>query len=225
MSPLDSHAKPQERAYERANKPAGEQKGAVLIISGPSGCGKSTLTKALIEAIPQVYFSISTTTRPMREGEIDGVHYHFVSKDQFLQDVKEGVFLEWAEVHTNFYGTSLKPVQEALAQDKIVLFDVDVQGHESIKKHFGDFAKSIFITTKSKEILHQRLNARQSDDRQTIEFRLIQAHNEMQHISAFDYIIINDEIEAAKEAIIAIARSLKYQQFDRFRAIIENWQD
>ncbi|TLD80999.1 guanylate kinase [Helicobacter sp. MIT 05-5293] len=198
-------------------------KGAVLIISGPSGCGKSTLTKALLEEIPHIYFSISTTTRTKREGEIDGVHYHFVNKDQFLQDIKAGVFLEWAEVHTNYYGTSLKPVQKALAEDKIVLFDVDVQGHQSIKEHFGDFAKSIFITTKTKDILRQRLISRQSDDLQTIEFRLIQAHNEMQHIQNFDYVIINDDINTAKEAIIAITRSLKYQQIDRFSEIIRQW--
>ncbi len=198
-------------------------KGAVLIISGPSGCGKSTLTKALLEEIPHIYFSISTTTRTKREGEIDGVHYHFVNKDQFLQDINAGVFLEWAEVHTNYYGTSLKPVQKALAEDKIVLFDVDVQGHQSIKEHFGDFAKSVFITTKTKDILRQRLISRQSDDLQTIEFRLIQAHNEMQHIQNFDYVIINDDINTAKEAIIAITRSLKYQQIDRFSEIIRQW--
>lgn len=200
-------------------------KGAVLIISGPSGCGKSTLTKALLESLPNVYFSISTTTRARREGEVDGVHYHFVSKEQFLRDVQQGVFLEWAEVHTNYYGTSLKPVLEALSQDKIVLFDVDVQGHQSIKEHFGDFAKSIFITTKNKSILRERLLARQSDDLQTIEFRLIQAHNEMQHASAFDYTIINDEVSEAKDALIAIARSLKYQQKARFSEVFATWQD
>lgn len=198
-------------------------KGAILIISGPSGCGKSTLTKALLEEIPHIYFSISTTTRVKREGEIDGVHYHFVDKDQFLQDINAGIFLEWAEVHTNYYGTSLKPVQKALAEDKIVLFDVDVQGHQSIKEYFGDFAKSVFITTKTKDILRQRLISRQSDDLQTIEFRLIQAHNEMQHIQNFDYVIINDDICTAKEAIIAITRSLKYQQINRFSEIIQQW--
>lgn len=198
-------------------------KGAILIISGPSGCGKSTLTKALLEEIPHIYFSISTTTRVKREGEIDGVHYHFVDKDQFLQDINAGIFLEWAEVHTNYYGTSLKPVQKALAEDKIVLFDVDVQGHQSIKEYFGDFAKSVFITTKTKDILRQRLISRQSDDLQTIEFRLIQAHNEMQHIQNFDYVIINDDISTAKEAIIAITRSLKYQQINRFSEIIQQW--
>lgn len=198
-------------------------KGAVLIISGPSGCGKSTLTKSLIESIPNVYFSISTTTRPMREGETDGVHYHFVSKEHFLQDIHNNVFLEWAEVHTNFYGTSLKPVQQALEQDKIVLFDVDVQGHHSIKEYFGDFAKSVFITTKNKDILRERLISRQTDDLQTIEFGLIQAHNEMQHIHNFDYLIINDDITTAKEAMVAIARSLKYQQIERLSKIIQKW--
>lgn len=198
-------------------------KGAVLIISGPSGCGKSTLTKALINSLPDIFFSISTTTRPMREGEMQGVHYHFVSKDEFLRDVQNETFLEWAEVHTNFYGTSLKPVQKALEEDKIVLFDVDVQGHHSIKEYFGSFAKSIFITTPSKEILRQRLLSRQTDDEQTIAFRLIQAHNEMQHIQSFDYTIINDDMQSAEEAIIAIARSLKHQQLERFMPIIQKW--
>lgn len=199
-------------------------KGAILIISGPSGCGKSTLTKALMESMPDIFFSISTTTRPKRAGEIEGVHYHFVSKDDFLLDIQNQTFLEWAEVHTHFYGTSLKPVQKALDEDKIVLFDVDVQGHHSIKEHFGNFAKSIFITTPTKEILRERLLARQTDDELTIQFRLVQAHNEMQHIQSFDYVIINDKIQNAKEAIVAIARSLKYQQFERFASIIQKWQ-
>ncbi len=200
------------------------KKGAVLIISGPSGCGKSTLTKALLNDIPDVYFSISTTTRPKRDGEIDGVHYHFVDKEQFLQDIKDNVFLEWAEVHTHFYGTSLKPVETALSQDKIVLFDVDVQGHSSIKKYFGSFAKSLFITTKSKDILRQRLIDRQSEDMQMIEYRLEKAYSEMQYLPHFDYILINDDIHIAKQAIIAIARSLKYQQIERFNEIIQKWQ-
>lgn len=198
-------------------------KGAVLIISGPSGCGKSTLTKALKDAIPDIYFSISTTTRKKREGEVEGVHYHFVDKEQFLQDIKNNVFLEWAEVHTHFYGTSLKPVESALAADKIVLFDVDVQGHQSIKAHFGDFAKSVFITTKTKKILKERLIARGTDEAQMIEYRLEKAYNEMQHLQSFDYVLINDDIHIATQAIIAIARSLKYQQIERFSEILSKW--
>lgn len=197
--------------------------GAMLVISGPSGCGKSTLTKALLESIPDIYFSISTTTRPKRAGEVDGVHYHFVDKEQFLQDIKNDVFLEYAEVHTHFYGTSLKPITEALSQDKIVLFDVDVQGHKSIKAHFGTFAKSLFITTRNKSVLKERLISRGTDDMQTIEYRLEKAFGEMQHLLDFDYMLINDDIEQSKVAIIAIVRSLKYQQKARFSDIIRQW--
>ena len=143
-------------------------KGAVLIISGPSGCGKSTLTQELLRVIPNLYFSISTTTRAMRQGEQDGVHYHFVSEQEFLTQVQEGRFLEWAQVHNNYYGTSLEPITRALEQGKIVLFDVDVQGHRDIKAHFGDFAQSGFITTQNKEILKRRLPSRQTDEEQPI---------------------------------------------------------
>lgn len=197
--------------------------GAILIISGPSGCGKSTLTNALLASFDNIYFSISTTTRPIRQGEKNGVHYHFVDENEFIKDIEQGVFLEWAKVYNNYYGTSLKPVLNALSQDKIVLFDVDVQGHHSIKKHFGSFAKSIFITTKNKEILKSRLMQRQTDDEKTIQTRLIQAHNEMRCINEFDYVIINDDIEESKNAIKAIATSLFYQQIHRFDSVIENW--
>ena len=198
-------------------------KGAVLIISGPSGCGKSTLTQELLRVIPNLYFSISTTTRAMRQGEQDGVHYHFVSEQEFLTQVQEGRFLEWAQVHNNYYGTSLEPITRALEQGKIVLFDVDVQGHRDIKAHFGDFAQSVFITTKNKEILKSRLQSRQTDDEHTIEFRLIQAYEEMQHLHTFDYVLINDDITQAKQAITAIAQSLLYRKKRKNEELLQNW--
>ncbi|WP_395003338.1 guanylate kinase [uncultured Helicobacter sp.] len=198
-------------------------KGAVLIISGPSGCGKSTLTQELLRAIPNLYFSISTTTRAMRQGEQDGVHYHFVSEQEFLAQVQEGRFLEWAQVHNNYYGTSLEPITRALEQGKLVLFDVDVQGHRDIKAHFGDFAQSVFITTKNKEILKNRLQSRQTDDEHTIEFRLIQAYEEMQHLHTFDYVLINDDITQAKQAITSIARSLLYRNTRQNEELLQNW--
>ncbi|WP_394955331.1 guanylate kinase [uncultured Helicobacter sp.] len=198
-------------------------KGAVLIISGPSGCGKSTLTQELLRVIPNLYFSISTTTRAMRQGEQDGVHYHFVSEQEFLTQVQEGRFLEWAQVHNNYYGTSLEPITRALEQGKIVLFDVDVQGHRDIKAHFGDFAQSVFITTKNKEILKSRLQSRQTDDEHTIEFRLIQAYEEMQHLHTFDYVLINDDITQAKQAITAIAQSLLYRNTRQNEELLQNW--
>lgn len=196
----------------------------ILILSGPSGSGKSTLCKALQKQIPNIYFSISTTTRTPRIGEKNGEHYHFVSQEVFLSDIKEGQFLEWAEVHSNYYGTSLKPIQKALDANKLVVFDVDVQGHRSIKEYYGSFARSVFITTQNKQILKNRLKSRQTDSDEMIELRLTHAYNEMKHINEFDYLIINDEIEKAKEAISAIAKSLPYAQNTKnYKKLCEQW--
>lgn len=194
---------------KKTTTPPQQVNGALLIISGPSGCGKSTLTNEILK-MPNVYFSISTTTRPKRDGEVDGVHYHFVDKEAFLAQVKEGKFLEWAQVHNNYYGTSFAPIKRALEQGKLVIFDVDVQGHQSIKEHYRGFARSVFITTKSKEVLRTRLESRQTDSAQNIELRLLHAYNEMQHIEHFDYLIVNDDLEAARRAILGIATSLEF---------------
>lgn len=197
--------------------------GRILILSGPSGSGKSTLCKVLQEHFSDIYFSISTTTRAPREGEQDGVDYHFVSQDHFISDIKQGAFLEWAQVHNNYYGTSLLPIQEALAQGKLVIFDVDVQGHQSIKEHYGNLARSVFITTKSKQVLRERLESRQTDSSQNIEMRLLHAYNEMQQLAHFDYLIVNDDIQSAKRAIIGIATSLEFiPQPEVYRTL---WQD
>ncbi|PAF42845.1 guanylate kinase [Helicobacter sp. 11S02596-1] len=185
--------------------------GGILILSGPSGSGKSTLCKYLQENIPDIYFSISTTTRAPREGEKNGKHYYFVSQVEFFNDIKENKFLEWAEVHGNHYGTSLGPIQEALALGKLVVFDVDVQGHRGIKNYYAG-ACSVFIATKNKQVLKDRLSSRQTDSEETIQLRLMHAYNEMKHIKEFDYLIINDDITTAKEAILCIAKSLPYKQ-------------
>ena len=184
-------------------------KDRILILSGPSGSGKSTLCKVLQDYIKDIYFSISTTTRAPRDGEVDGVHYHFCSQEQFVADVKAGMFLEWAQVHNNYYGTALRPIQNALKEGKLVIFDVDVQGHKSIKDVYTH-AKSIFITTKNKEILRQRLLSRQTDSSENIELRLLHAYNEMKHIEDFDYLIVNDDLESSKRAILSIAYALEY---------------
>ena len=195
---------------QASQNPLARKCGRILVLSGPSGAGKSTLCAALKESINDMYFSISTTTRAMRDGERDGEHYHFVSEKEFITDIEKGEFLEWAQVHNHYYGTSLKPIQKALSQGKLVVFDVDVQGHRSIKEHYGELAKSIFVTTKSKQILRERLEKRQSDSKEHIELRLLHAYNEMQHISQFDYVIINDDIAQAKSAILHIATSLEF---------------
>ena len=198
--------------------------GSMLIISGPSGSGKSTICKAIAGSIPNIFFSISSTTRIPREGEMDGLHYHFITQEEFLRGIKDDEFLEWAEVHGNYYGTSKKPIENALKRGDIVLFDVDVQGHRNLKKHYGNFAKSLFITTESKEILGERLTNRATDRDETIELRLMHAYNEMQHIDEFDYLIINDDADMAKDMAISIVKSLQPIHNVKNRdLILKNW--
>lgn len=197
---------------------------SVLILSGPSGSGKSTLCKAIVEKIPNVYFSISSTTRKPRDGEKNGREYHFLSQEEFLKDIEEGNFLEWAQVHTNYYGTSLKPIEKALSEGKIVIFDVDVQGHHNIKKHYGKSAISVFVTTPSKQVLEERLKGRRTDNDEVIEMRLMHAYNEMQHIDEFDFLIINDDIQKSIEGIVSIVQSLEYVQTQRkTQKILKEW--
>ncbi|WP_180674097.1 guanylate kinase [Helicobacter sp. 13S00477-4] len=185
--------------------------GGILILSGPSGAGKSTLCKHLQENIKNIYFSISTTTRRPRDGEEDGRHYYFVSKDDFVKGIKENKFLEWAQVHNNYYGTALTPIKKALEDEKLVIFDVDVQGHKQIKDYYKN-ARSVFVITKNRTILKDRLCLRQTDSEEVISLRLKHADEEVKYIDEFDYLLINDEIEAAKEIIICIAKTLPYTQ-------------
>ncbi|NQY53254.1 MAG: guanylate kinase [Campylobacteraceae bacterium] len=179
--------------------------GAVLLLSGPSGCGKSTLLKEVYKEISDYYFSISTTTRAPREGEIDGIDYFFVSKKEFLDDIKEGFFLEWAEVHGNYYGTSLKPIKKALSLGKLVIFDIDVQGHEIVRKKISKQVTSVFITTPSLEVLENRLRSRNTDENDVIEKRLKNAKTEIKYFQKYDYFIVNDDLQIASKQLISIS--------------------
>ncbi|WP_345985311.1 guanylate kinase [Sulfurimonas sp. HSL-1656] len=183
--------------------------GAILVLSGPSGAGKSSLIKKVAEAIGPYYFSISTTTRPMREGEIDGVHYHFVDEESFKRDIDEENFLEYAVVHGNYYGTSLKPVKKALSEGKLVIFDIDVQGHDAVQNRMGDITTSAFITTPSLSELEQRLRSRATDAPEVIERRIDMAKREVQRMCEYDYIIINDDLDEAAEVLISVARAAR----------------
>ena len=200
------------------------KRGSLLVVSGPSGAGKSSLIKHIMENMDNVYFSISTTTRPKREGEIDGVNYYFVSKDEFEKDIKEGMFLEWANVHGNYYGTSIKPVLKALEEEKLVIFDIDVQGHESIRKKFDDITTSVFVTTPDINELKRRLENRGTDSEEVIRKRLDNAKEELKRVFEFDFLLINDDFEKAKDNIIAIAKSakLKYQKKE-LKKFIKEW--
>jgi guanylate kinase len=183
--------------------------GAILILSGPSGAGKSSLIKKIENEIGAYYFSISTTTRPMREGEIDGVHYHFVSKEQFEKDIAEENFLEYAVVHGNYYGTSIKPVKKALGEGKLVLFDIDVQGHDAVQKRLADISTSVFVTTPTLKELERRLSARGTDAQEIIDKRIEMAKREVQRICEYDYLIINDDLEEAAKVLVSIAKAAR----------------
>lgn len=186
--------------------------GAVIVLSGPSGAGKSTLINEMVKDIGAYYFSISTTTRAPRKGEIEGVHYHFCSKEEFRADIQAENFLEHATVHGNYYGTSIKPVEAALKEGKLVIFDIDVQGHESVKKRLGDITTSVFITTPSYKELEQRLLSRGTDDKEVIDKRLSMAIKEVVRIDEFDYFIVNDDLQKAVDEIKAVAQTAKLKK-------------
>ena len=201
-------------------------KGQILIISGPSGSGKSTLLSRLLKEENDLYFSISSTTRAPRQGETEGVNYYFTSKDEFKKGIDADEFLEWAFVHGNYYGTSLKPVLKALKEGKIAIFDIDVQGFNIAKSKFAENITSVFITTASKNELKSRLQNRGTDSAQTIEKRLINAVGEMEHILEYDYFLINDDLQNCYENLRGILRSmrLKTSNLDA-KEIINKWNN
>jgi guanylate kinase len=200
--------------------------GAILVLSGPSGAGKSTIIDSASSRIGEYYFSISTTTREPRAGEVDGVDYYFVSKDEFEEDIKAGEFLEYATVHGNYYGTSLKPVKEALDSGKLVIFDIDVQGHRLVRAKMGDLITSAFITPPTLKELKRRLYARSTDKSSIIEKRIENAKEEIKAISEFDFIIVNDKIDRASDefATIANASRLKLSKQDLEKLILQ-WEN
>ena len=201
-------------------------KGQILIISGPSGSGKSTLLNRLLKEENDLYFSISSTTRVPRQGETDGVNYYFTSEDEFKKGIDADEFLEWACVHGNYYGTSLKPVLKALEEGKIAIFDIDVQGFNIAKSKFAENITSVFITTASKNELKSRLQNRGTDSAETIEKRLINAVGEMEHILEYDYFLINDDLQNCYENLRGILRSmrLKTSNLDA-KEIINKWNN
>jgi len=186
--------------------------GAILVLSGPSGAGKSTIINHASDVIGDYYFSISTTTREPRTGEENGVDYYFVSHAEFEEGIKSGDFLEYATVHGNYYGTSLKPVNKALEEGKLVIFDIDVQGHRLVRAKMGDYVTSAFITPPTLSELEKRLYARATDDNSIIERRVENAKEEIHALNEFDFVIINDEIAKASAQFATIANAARLKQ-------------
>lgn len=199
--------------------------GAILVLSGPSGAGKSSLINKIIDHIGPTYFSISTTTRPIREGEKNGIHYHFVDVEEFKREIEEEMFLEYAVVHGNYYGTSLGPVKTALKEGKLVIFDIDVQGHDAVQHRLGDITTSVFITTPSLNVLKTRLENRSTDSEEIIRKRIEMAKREVQRISEYDFLIINDDLDEAAEVLVSIAKAARMKiptlQINEF---VQKWE-
>ncbi len=169
----------------------------LLIICSPSGAGKTTLTRDLLRHFRDFTFSVSCTTRKPRPTEVDGRDYFFIDKDDFKRRVDEGAFVEWAEVHGNFYGTSIAELDRARGEGKVgIVFDVDYQGARQIKAQLTS-AVGVFILPPSMDELSRRLRGRATDDEATIERRFAKAKLEIEHYRLFDYVIVNDDYDKA----------------------------
>ncbi len=170
--------------------------GKLIVLTGPSGVGKGTLLKSLLENHPEIYLSISATTRSPRPGEVHGQNYYFLTKSQFTEMIAAGEFLEWAEFAGNYYGTPRKAVIEQIAKDKIVLLEIEVKGARQVRQSFPE-ALQIFILPPSVEELEKRIRGRGQDTEAAILKRLKQAETELATASEFDIQIVNDDLNQA----------------------------
>lgn len=178
-------------------------RGTLFVVSSPSGGGKGTIIRHVLDVVPNLSYSVSYTTRAPRLGEVDGREYFFVNRDIFEEMVAAGEFLEWACVHGNFYGTAKNQILAETAAGADIILEVDVQGAASVRQLLMD-SVSIFILPPSLEVLRQRLLARGTDSPEELEVRLRNAPQELKQYSAFDYVIINDEIDRAAGLLASI---------------------
>jgi guanylate kinase len=200
--------------------------GNLFIISSPSGGGKGTLIREVLRIVPNIGYSISFTTRKIRVGEEHGKHYFFVGREEFENLIERGEFLEYAEVHGNFYGTSKSQVEKMTREGVDVILEIDVQGADSIRAKMPK-AVSIFILPPSFEVLKARLVKRQTESDEELSLRLKNSRGEVEDYKDFDYVIINDEVEKAtndlKTAILA-ERLRKDRQIEKIETILETFE-
>jgi guanylate kinase len=177
--------------------------GKLYIVSGPSGAGKGTLVRAILGRVPDIWLSVSATTRRPRPGEEEGKHYIFLSTEDFDDLVEHDGLLEWADVHGNRYGTPRAPVEKAIAQGKRAVLEIDPQGAFQVKKRMPE-SKLIFITPPAFEDLRDRLQGRGSETESEIERRLGDANSEMEFADTYDFVVINDDVRKAADELAAI---------------------
>ncbi|MFL9813498.1 guanylate kinase [Stutzerimonas sp. VN223-3] len=197
--------------------------GTLYIVSAPSGAGKTSLVKALLDAQPQTRVSVSHTTRPMRPGEVDGINYHFVSREEFLERLEHDEFLEHAEVFGNLYGTSQRWLEQTLKEGYDLILEIDWQGAQQVRRLMPQ-AKSIFILPPTQEALRQRLTNRGQDSDEVIQKRMREAVSEMTHYIEYDYLVINDDFAHALIDLQAIFRAnqlLQTAQQQRFDGLLK----
>lgn len=182
------------------------RRGLVLILSSPSGAGKTTLTRSIVNE-HEAILSVSVTTRQRRPSEIEGVHYRFIDRDDFVAMRDRGELLEWAEVHGNYYGTPRKPVEQALAAGADMIFDIDWQGTRQVVKAMPEDVVTVFILPPSMAELQTRLERRAEDPPETIARRLDNARSEIERWEEYDYVLVNDDLDRAFNDLTAILRA------------------
>jgi guanylate kinase len=191
-------------AKQRSETSVIARRGLMLVLSSPSGAGKTTLSRRLLEQDSGVTLSISVTTRTMRPGEEDGRDYHFIDQQRFEDLIGKNELLEYAEVFDNYYGTPSKPVMDALAKGRDVLFDIDWQGTQQLREKARTDLVSVFILPPSIPELEKRLRTRAQDDYDTIVRRMAKASDEMSHWAEYEYVVINHDLEQAFSEVRAI---------------------
>jgi guanylate kinase len=183
------------------------RRGRLIVVSGPSGAGKSTLIREALDAVPELAYSVSATTREPREGEVNGRDYIFLSREEFEKWIAEGRFLEWAEYSGNLYGTPEQPVEELLESGRSAILEIELQGARLVRKNRPD-AVMVFVRAPSLEETRKRLEGRATEDSETLETRMTTALKEVAARDEFDYEVINGEREQAREDMITTMRKI-----------------